>query len=37
MKTAIVRKTSERKGPSDLIDLLITQKKGLYERESRLR
>ena len=37
MKTAIVRKVSERKGPSDLIDLLITQKKGLYDRETRLR
>jgi hypothetical protein len=37
MKTAIVRKVSERKGPQDLIDLLMIQKQSMYEREMKMR
>lgn len=36
-KTAVVRKTVDRRGPQNLIDVLIIQKLNMYEREERMR
>lgn len=36
-KTVIVKKFLEKKGPQNLIDVLILQKLNMYEREERMR
>jgi len=36
-KTVVVRKRVDRKGPQNLIDVLIIQKLNMYEREERMR
>ena len=36
-KTVVVRKRVDRKGPKNLIDVLIIQKLNMYEREERMR
>ena len=37
VKSVVVHKKLDRKGPNNLIDMLITQKANMYEREERLR
>lgn len=37
VKTAIIRKRVDRKGPQNLVDVLIIQKLNMYEREERMR